>query len=105
MIRRSALALYLAASLGFAGISASSALSKTPDQAKLTIGSIGLNPTGDGYYNANVNLTLQRANNPQVNFNIFFQHVKSLDELYVKLRPAVDDLADELKHAEIIIPH
>jgi hypothetical protein len=81
------------------------AFAQAADQPKLTVSNIGLNSTGDGYYNANVNLTLQRANNPQVNFGLYFQHIKTLDELYAKLRPAVDDLAGELKRAEIVIPH
>jgi hypothetical protein len=81
------------------------AFGQSVDRPKLSVSNIVLNLTGDGYYNASVNLTLQRTNNPQVNFNLYFPHVKSLDDLYAKLRPAVDDLADELKHAEIIIPH
>ncbi len=101
MARKWGSILFLAAALSVG----SPALSQALDQAKLTVSNIGLGSTGEGYYNANVNLTLQRAGNPQINFNISFQHVKSLDEIYAKLRPAVDDLADELKHAEIVIPH
>ncbi|MGO8932428.1 MAG: hypothetical protein ACLQDA_01840 [Terracidiphilus sp.] len=97
--------LYLAVFLGLTVLSGNLAYSQTPDQPKLTIGSISLGSTGDGSYNANVNLALQRTGNPQVSFNLSFQHVRTLDEVYAKLRPAVDHLADELKNAHDDFPH
>jgi hypothetical protein len=73
-------------------------------KAKLTISNIGLNPIADGFYNASVNLVLQRPGSPQVNFGIFVQHVKTLDEVYDKVRPEAERLVDELKNADIEIP-
>ena len=106
MGRESRLAWSLLASLCLGAILTSVAFGQTAKtQPKLTVSNINFSSTGDGFYSANVNLTLQRTNNPQVNFNLSFQHVKSLDEVYAELRPAVDGLADELKHAEIVIPH
>lgn len=105
MMRKFSLILSLLASVCWSALFSNAALSQSAGQSKLTVSNIGLSSTGDGYYNANVNLMLQRSNNAQVNFGVFFQHVKSLEEIYGKLRPAVDDLPDELKHAEIVIPH
>lgn len=105
MVCKRALILGATASLALAVISSSSALSQTPDRPKVIIGNINFNPTPDGFYNVNVGLYLQRTNNPQVNFNVSVQHVRSLDEVYDKLRPTVDDLSEELKHAEIEKPH
>jgi hypothetical protein len=72
---------------------------QTPGRAKLTINSINLRPSVDGFFNGNVGLTLQRAETPQqaINFNLQFQHVKTLAKVYNKLRPEIDHLADELK--------
>lgn len=102
--RKSALILYLGVTVLAVAISSNSALSQTLDQARLTVGNVNFNPTLDGFYNVNIGLGLQRANNPQIGFNISIQHVKTLDEVYDKLRPAVDALADELKRAKIEIP-
>lgn len=104
MLRTAFLILGLAATIVLAAVSSNSAFSQTPDQPRLTIGSVSFNPTTDGFYDASVGLRLQRASNPQINFSIYLQHVKTLDEVYDKLRPAVDDLAEELKHAKIEIP-
>lgn len=103
VVWKSALILYLAMSLGFAAISSNSAFSQTPEP-RLTVGNVNFSPTTDGIYNVSVNLGLQRPNNSQIGFGIYIQHVKTLDDVYEKLRPAVDDLADELKHAKIEIP-
>jgi hypothetical protein len=100
-----ALAVLTAVSAGLVAISCKAALSQQADRPKLAVTNIGLSVIGEGFYNANVNVVLQRTGNPQINFGFFFQRVRSLDEVYEKLRPAVDDLADELKHAEIVIPH
>ncbi len=83
------------------GLAASSAYCQTATEPKLMVAAINLNsPTPDGFYNAGVNVILQRGgNNPQVGFNLSFQHIRTLDELYAKLKPAVDQLADELKIA------
>ena len=105
MIRKSHLMWSLFARLWLGAVLTSAAFGQTAIRPKLTISNISLGAIPDGYYNANVNLTLERTNNPQVNFNAYFPHVKSLDELCTKLRPAVDNLADELKHAEIVVPH
>lgn len=105
MVRKTALILGITVGFALAVGSSSSVLSQTPDQPKLTIGYINFSPTSDGFYNVGVGLNLQRANNPQVNFSASMQHIKTLEEVYEKLRPAVDNLADELKHAEIVIPH
>jgi hypothetical protein len=81
------------------------AWSQTPVKPKLSISYVNLNPIEDGFYNGNVGLQLQRTDSPQVNFNLNIQHVKTLDEVYSKVRPAVDHLADELKNADDIFPH
>ena len=81
--------------------SAGSAYCQSATEPKLTLGNINFyNGTPDGFYTVNVGLNLIRGpNNPQVNFNITLQHVRSLDEAYDKLKPAIDDLAKELKQA------
>ena len=82
-------------------LSAGSAYCQTPDRPKLTLQNINLNnPTPDGFYTAYVNLLLERApTNPGVNFTITIPHIRTLDEVYEKLKPAVDDLSNELKEA------
>jgi hypothetical protein len=91
-------AVYL--SLVVLSLTGSSAYCQTPSEPKLTVNSVSFFPQPDGYYQANVNLGLQRGpNNPQVGFGITIQHVKTLDEVYEKLKPAVDDLANEMKTA------
>lgn len=102
--RNFVLILFLAASFGFAAIPTSSAFSQTPDRPKLTIGNINFMPVSDGFYNTNIGLHLRRPNSPQINFNINAQHVKTVQEVFDQLRPAIDHLADELKNAEIEKP-
>jgi hypothetical protein len=80
-------------------LTVSGAKSEEVNRPRLTINFVGFNPVGDGDYNANVGLMLQRADSPQINFNISLQHVRSLDEVYIRVRPAVDALADELRNA------
>ena len=82
-------------------LAAGSAYCQTPGQPKLIFQNVNfVSPTPDGFYTASVGLGLERGpNNPQVNFNIIIQHVRTLDEVYEKLKPAVDDLANELKEA------
>jgi hypothetical protein len=72
----------------------------SPDEPKLTVSDVVLTPQPDGYYVGNVDLSLNRGpNNPQVGFRVTIQHARTLDEIYDKLKPAVDDLASELKKA------
>jgi hypothetical protein len=87
--------------LNLTAFSAGSAYCQTPAQPKLTLGNVNFyNPTPDGFYTCNVGLSLERgSNNPQVGFNITMQHVRTLDEVYEKLKPEVDALANELKAA------
>jgi hypothetical protein len=71
-------------------------------QPKLVLQNIGLSPINptDGFYTANVGLYLDRGpNNPGVSFGISIPHVRSLDEVFDKLKPALDDLSSELKIA------
>lgn len=102
---KSVLFLFVAAAFSFSAISTDKAFSQTPDRSQLTVGNINFNPTSDGVYDANVGLYLRRPNSPQINFNVNIQRVKTLDEVYDKLRATVDHLADELKNAEIEKPH
>jgi hypothetical protein len=103
MIRASHLGLFLVVSTGLIV----PANSQTPGKAKLTISSVNLSSSGDGFYNGNAFLLLVRPESPQqqVNFSLNFQHVKTLEEVYAKVRPEVDRLADELKNADIEFPH
>ena len=103
-MRQSAVIL-LAVALGLSTISTDAAFSESSGESKLAIGNIVLNPMPDGLYTANVNLYLRRGNSPQINFSVSVQRVKTIDEVYDKLRPSVDHLADELRNAEIERPH
>lgn len=80
-------------------VSISSAKSEEINRPRLTINNVNFSMIGEGDYNANVSLLLQRADSPQISFNIFLQHVRSLDDVYARVRPAVDTLADELRNA------
>ena len=80
MMRKFGLIFSVLASVCWGALFSNTALSQSVGQSKLTVSNIGLSSTGDGYYNANVNLMLRRSNNAQVNFGVFFQHVKSLEE-------------------------
>ena len=93
--------ILLALAIGLAAASTQIAFSDPSNESKLTIGNIMLNPTSEGDFTANVNLYLRRANSPQINLSVDVQHVKTIDEVYDKLRPSVDHLADELKNAGI----
>ncbi len=93
--------LYLSlAVLSLTAFSTSSAYCQTPEP-KLTIANVNFtSPTSDGFYNAYVGLNLQRGgSNPDISFGLQFNHVRTLDEVYDKLKPAVDQLSDELKAA------
>jgi hypothetical protein len=74
-----------------------------PNRAKLQVSNVSLVPTGDDY-NGSVNLLLERPGSPSIYFGLSFQHVRSLEDLYSKVRPAVDHLADELKSASDDFP-
>jgi hypothetical protein len=80
-------------------VTVSGAKSEEANRPRLTINNINFSTLGEGDYNANVSVLLQRADSPQVNFNIFLQHVRSLDDVYGRVRPAIDALADELRNA------
>src|ERR1700722_15792250 len=82
-------------------LTAGSAYRQSSVEPKLVLQNVNVNPVGDdGFYNAGVGLGLTRGpNNPQINFNVSIQHVRSLDEVYDKLKPALDDLSKELKTA------
>jgi hypothetical protein len=101
MVRASHLVLFLVVSTGLMVPS----YSQTPGKAKLTVDNVSLSPSGDGFYNAGVGLTFQRPSAPQqsINFTFNFQHIKTLGEVYDKVRPEIDHLADELKNADIDI--
>jgi hypothetical protein len=87
------------------GLLVSVAYAQAPGQATLVVNGVNLNPTGEGFYNANVGLTLRRGSNDlQVNFNISVQHVRGLEEVYARVRPEVEHLADELKNARDDFP-
>ncbi len=105
MVRTSALILGLAVSIALAAISSNSAFSQALERPKLSIGNIIFNAPQDGFYDVNVNLYVRRTDNPQINFSVLIQHVRSLDEVYDKLKPAVDQLADELRKAEFNRPN
>jgi len=104
MVRTSALIFRLAASIALASISSNSAFSQVLERPKLSIGNIIFSAPQDGFYDVNVNLYVRRTNNPQINFSVLIQHVRSLEEVYDRLKPAVDQLADELKKAEFERP-
>jgi hypothetical protein len=90
------------ASMFALALSGGAAYCQTAGTPKLTLGNVTFYaPTPDGFYTSNVNLSLDRGppNNPQVSFGIVIPHVRTLDEVYEKLKPAVDDLANELKTA------
>jgi hypothetical protein len=85
-------------------ISAGAAYCQQAAEPKLRVQNVVFNPTNyqtpDGFYSASFGLLLDRGqNNPQVNFSITIPHVRTLDEAYDKLKPAIDDLAGELKKA------
>jgi hypothetical protein len=83
-------------------LSAGSAFGQTPAEPKLVLQGINLGPINppDGFYNANIPMYLDRGpNNQSVSFSINIPHVRSLDEVYEKLKPALDDLSGELKKA------
>lgn len=105
MLRKSALILCLLASIGLVTALNGAAFSQTPNQPKLNIGNIVLNPVQQGYYDADVNLNVRQSNNRQINFAVLIQHVKTLDEVYDRLKPAIDQLADELKNAQFDRPN
>lgn len=63
---------------------------------------INFNRTGDnsGFYSANVGVTLDPATaQGNVTFNFNLQHVKTVEEVREKIKPLVDQLADEAKSA------
>jgi hypothetical protein len=73
-------------------------------EPKLRLQNIVFNPINyqspDGFYNAGFQLALERGpNNPQFGFSVQIPHVRTLDEAFDKLKPAIDDLAGELKKA------
>jgi hypothetical protein len=105
MIRKSCLILSLATGLCLGSVSVDVAFGQAPISPKLNIGNIIFNPTQDGFYNANVNIYVQPPDNPQINFSVVIQHVRSLHEVYDELKPAVDRLADELKQAKFDRPN
>jgi hypothetical protein len=96
--------LLLAGSIGIGVLSNTICHSQTPDQAKLGIANINLISASPGPYVAQVGLVLQRPNSPQFNFVVIIREVHNVDEVYDKLRPAVNNLAEDLKNASISIP-
>jgi hypothetical protein len=101
MIIQAKHALYIAVTtLSLSTLSVAGAYCQTV-QPKLTIKDIGLySAIADGFYNAKVALVLQRGNNnPTTTFVVSIEHVRTLEELFTKLKPAVSQMADELKAA------
>jgi hypothetical protein len=86
-------------------VATSNSHGQASDQAKLGIANINLISTSPGPYTAQVGLVFQRPNTPQFNFVVIIQQVRNVNEVYDKLRPAVDSLADDLKNTSINIPH
>jgi len=69
---------------------------------KLVVSTVNLyNLKENGVYETgNINLTLDRGpNNPTANFGLQVKNVRTLQEAYDQLKPAVVDLANELKAA------
>jgi hypothetical protein len=101
MMLRGKHALYiLLTALSLSTLSAAAAYCQSV-QPKLTIKDIGLySAIAYGFYNAKVDLVLQRGNNnPTATFVLSIEHVRTLDELFAKLRPPVKQMAEELKAA------
>lgn len=92
------------ASLGLMSLATTYSYSQAPEQAKLAILNINLISASPGPYTAQVGLALQRQNFPQINFVVIIQQVHNVPEVYDKLKPAIDNLADDLKGALINIP-
>ena len=74
------------------------ASSQTPE-AKLIAYNVNFN--GPGLNTSSVALQLRQGNDVQMSFNVNIPHVQSVDEAIAKLRPEIDRLSDELKHAPI----
>ena len=97
MFRKSRLITSLVVVLGgtaFVG----AASSQTPE-AKLIAYNVSFN--GPGLNTSSVALQLRRGNDVQMSFSVNIPHVELVDEAIAKLRPEIDRLADELKHAPI----
>jgi hypothetical protein len=97
-------ALSCLVSLYFASISIDAAFSEA-SRPTLTIGNINFLPTADGFYDTNVGVYLRRPSGHQINFNLNISHVRSLAEVYDKLKPAIEQLADEVQKAELDRPN
>ncbi len=70
------------------------------DAPKLSTQIITMFARGDGYFNANVNLTLNRPHNePAASFTLSFVKVRSSDEVEHSIPDAMRDLAKELDEA------
>jgi hypothetical protein len=62
--------------------------------------SIVLSPAYDGFFIATVNLSLQNTKNA-MNFSVTIPHIKALDEVHDRLKPAIDQIADDMKRVPI----
>ena len=62
---------------------------------------VGAASSQTGLNTSSVSLQLRRGNDVQMSFSVNIPHVESVDVAIAKLRPEIDRLADELKHAPI----